>query len=82
MKLGIKTLGAYLVLICATLASVTAQDSPIGLAIGQAFVGAMSATQSNMTNTESDCYTAATYVADEVLALFNSFDPATAIDKF
>jgi len=58
-----------------------ATSAPYGDMLGQLYVGACSATQSDMYNTGTNCYAAAEDVSAEFSAMFNVFDPAAVTDR-
>ena len=64
------------------LADQTAQASVFGDAIGDAYTGAMLATQANMYNTDTDCYAAAEEANVEIAYTFDTFDPSIIINNF
>ena len=71
---------ATIVLVCSQIAHV--QANAFSEALGNLFVGAMSATQANMTNTNTTCYTNAVTVQDEIKLMFDSFNPSIFFDRF
>ena len=52
------------------------------IALGEVFLGAMSATQSDMYNVAAPCYVNALTVQEEIVIIFAAFDPGVIMNRF
>ena len=83
----------YLIICVLALAGINAQTTDVtsmisnfaveelGKASGRMFVGAMSATQKNMSDTNTTCYEKAELVEEQINLMIASFDPGKILDQ-
>ena len=60
----------------------TTTASFYGDAAGNIYVGMMLASQANMNNTDTDCFTAAQAANEEIAFTFDTLDPSVIVNNF